>query len=201
MKKSLFALVSVVLCGCAANPGASSLQAVYDFGLPEKPLAIQGSLRDQLQLEVKAPSWFDALSVDYRLAYDDPLKLREYAQSRWVGAPTHLLKRQWQQLLGVGSVSAAECTLRVELQEFSQVFSTPSQSQGVLLANVTISSRSGNTLAHRFVSAETAASAPDAQGGVKALVASGRETGVVIGQWLIELERQGDLKKCSRKST
>lgn len=62
------------------QPGNGRSLAVYDFGLPSARNGGEGEW-PRIALEVVAPPWFDALNVDYRLAYDDPLKQREYSQS------------------------------------------------------------------------------------------------------------------------
>ena len=65
---------------------------------------------------------------------DDPLKLRSYAGSRWAGAPGLLLAQRLRQQIGVvgsGGQTATNCLLRLDLQEFSQVFDTPLQSRGL----------------------------------------------------------------------
>ena len=79
-------LAALLLGGCAVSPENGRSMAVYDFGLPAARAGGEGEW-PRIALEVVAPPWFDALNVDYRLAYDDPLKQREYAGSRWAGAP------------------------------------------------------------------------------------------------------------------
>ena len=83
-------LAALLLGGCAVSPENGRSMAVYDFGLPAARTGGEGEW-PKIALEVVAPPWFDALNVDYRLAYDDPLKQREYAGSRWAGAPGVLL--------------------------------------------------------------------------------------------------------------
>ncbi|MEI7430791.1 MAG: hypothetical protein WCL27_10070, partial [Betaproteobacteria bacterium] len=142
-------LTASLLAGCASAPGSSVV--VYDFGLPAARLPDEDRW-SRLALEVKAPAWFDSLNVDYRLAYEDPLKQREYSGSRWAANPAVLIAQHLRQQLGTASLNSsltADCLLRVELQEFSQVFDSPQQSRGLLQATVTLSSAKRQWLAER----------------------------------------------------
>ena len=124
MKKLSILLACFLLAACAGGPRNAPPAEVYDFGLPAPPLAKDGGW-SKLALEVRAPYWFDSLSIEYRLLYDDPLKLRSYAGSRWAGAPGLLLAQRLRQQLGFlggSGRTAVSCVLRLDLQEFSQVF-------------------------------------------------------------------------------
>jgi cholesterol transport system auxiliary component len=150
-------------------------------------------------LEVRSPPWFDSLNVDYRLAYDDPLKQREYAGSRWAGTPAALLAQHLRQQLGMASASgstAVACLLRVELQEFSQVFDSVQQSRGVLQAGVSLIDGQRQIVAERQVSLSRPVLGADAGGGVNALVAASDELGRLLAGWLSGLEGAGSLKGC-----
>ncbi len=166
-----------VLAGCALSPDDGRSVAVYDFGLPT---ARSGNDTEwpRVALEVVSPPWFDALNVDYRLAYDDPLKQREYSGSRWAGAPGVLLSQRLRQRLGMANASgnaAADCLLRFELQEFSQVFDSPVQSRGVLQGSASLIDARKLRIAGKNFLIEKPAASQDARGGVDALVAAGSD--------------------------
>ena len=200
MKKiALIVCSSFLMAACVGMPRNAEQIAVYDFGM-----VADGPQADAdwsaIALEVRAPGWFDSLGVDYRLAYDDPLKLREYAFSRWAGTPGVLLAQRLNQQLGTAGASgtvAVECLLRVELQEFSQVFSTPTQSRGLLQASVTLTDARRQPLAGRAFLVESPAATPDAPGGVGALVAAGTSFGRQLDGWLAGLGKTGALKRCA----
>lgn len=197
MKTPFILFLAVLLGGCASVSNTQQT-AVYDFGLPASRLAGDGAW-SRLALDVRSPPWFDALHVDYRLAYDDPLKLREYAGSRWASDPGILLAQRLRQHLGMASASshaASQCLLRVEVQEFSQVFDSPHSSRGVLQGNVSVVDGKRQLLADHTVYIEKAASSADAQGGVSALVAAGNELGQRLADWLAGLEKSGSLVPC-----
>lgn len=180
---------SVLLAACANGARNGAPAAVYDFGMPAARLADDGAW-SRMAVEIKAPYWFDSLSIEYRLNYDDPLKLREYGGSRWAGAPALLLGQRLRQQLGThGATSdtAVDCLLRFEVQEFSQVFDTPQQSRGVLHGNLTLLDGKRRPLAGRQIAIERASPSPDARGGVGALLAASDELGRQIAGWLDSL--------------
>ena len=197
--RRVFVLLSALLLGaCVGVPRNTPPVAIYDFGLPAARLVADGSW-SRLALEVKSPPWFDSLNVDYRLAYEDPFKQREYAGSRWAGAPGILLAQRLRQQLGTVSVSGntqSDCLLRVELQEFSQVFDSPQRSRGVLQGSVSLIDVKRQLVAERQLAIEKLAATADAQGGIDALVAAGSELGQKIADWLAGLEKASALKSC-----
>ncbi len=186
------------LAACAGGARNATQAEVYDFGLPAARLA-QGPGWSQLALEIRAPFWFDSLSIEYRLLYEDPLKLRSYAASRWAGAPGLLLAQRLRQQLGVLSGSgrtAVGCLLRLELQEFSQVFDTPLLSRGVVLGTASVLDARQQIVAERWFSIEQPAASADAPGGVRALVAASNELGRQLAGWLQGVEQGGRLEQC-----
>jgi cholesterol transport system auxiliary component len=185
-------IVLALLGGCAAGARNAPPSVVYDFGLPAARLAAGGGWSG-LALEVRSPPWFDSLKVDYRLAYDDPLKLRDYSASRWAGAPGVLLAQRLAQQLGTASAggsggTGAACLLRIDLQEFSQVFDSPQKSRAVMQAGVRLIDGKRQLLAERTLAVEMPALSADAQGGVNALVAASSDFGGQLANWLDALE-------------
>ena len=198
MKGVFVALLGLFLCACVGSIRNAPTAVAYDFGLPAARLVSDGTW-SRLALEVKSPPWFDSLYIDYRLAYEDPLKQREYAGSRWAGAPGILLAQRLRQQLGVLSANgnmAVDCLLRVELQAFSQVFNSPQHSNGVLQASVSVVDRKRQLVAERQVVIEKPAATADAHGGVSALVAASDDFGQQMATWLAGLEKSGTLGSC-----
>ncbi len=191
-------LAALLLAGCAIKPDNGRSMAVYDFGLPAARTEGEGEW-PQIALEVVAPPWFDALNVDYRLAYDDPLKQREYSGSRWAGAPGMLLAQRLRQRLGMASSSgnaAASCLLRFELQEFSQVFDAPTQSRGVLQGTASLIDARKQRIAGKDFLIDKPAASQDARGGVDALVEAGSELSSQLAVWLGALEMSKGMEPC-----
>ena len=198
MNRCFVLLAALLLSACVGGAGNSVPSVTYDFGLPVARLAVGGAWPG-LSLEVRSPSWFDSTNVDYRLAYADPLTRRQYVGSRWAGAPAQLIAQRLRQQLGVVSAtanSATDCLIRVELQEFSQVFDSPQSSRGVLTASVSLIDGKRRVVAERLAVIEKPAVSADASGGVQALVAASTEFGRLLSDWLLELEKNGGLKSC-----
>lgn len=198
MNRFLIWLVAGLLAGCVGGTRNLSPAEVYDFGAPVEPLAEEGRWSSVL-LDIRAPHWFDARDIDYRLLYENPLKLRNYARSHWVAAPALLLSQRLRQQLGlpgVGGQIVAGCVLRFELQEFSQVFDTPRRSRGILQGQAGLLDTRRQLVAERRLAIEQPAPTADAHGGVIALVAVSEELGREFAAWLNDLEKRGRLKGC-----
>ncbi|HUK05173.1 MAG TPA: ABC transporter [Burkholderiales bacterium] len=170
MKKTLV-LLSLALplagCGGAAAPEPRS----YDLGL-EAPAAKLPAVRVG---GVRAAAPFDGTDMFYRLAYRNASEIAAFTGSRWAAPPAEMLRKQLQR----ASAESGKCTLSVEIQEFTQVFSAKDASEGrvELLASL-----SGGAT-RRFAVAEGRAGA-DAVGGAGALArASNRAIGELAG-WI-----------------
>ncbi|MBP8868268.1 MAG: membrane integrity-associated transporter subunit PqiC [Propionivibrio sp.] len=198
-QKILFPIAAIfLLAGCLSAP-QRTLPSVYDFGTPAQRIAATGAWAN-VALDVHAPAWLDAPGIAYRLAYEDPLRWRNYVDSRWADSPVRLLGQQLRQQLGVmamNGTAAAGCLLRVELQSFTQVFSTPQQSHGRLQAVVMLVDGRRQLLAERTFAVEEEAATPDAQGAVRALTAAGSVFGQQLAQWL---EDERTIRLCKRST-
>lgn len=200
MKISSLLLV-LMLAGCAGGARNDVPVDTYDFGQAER-IALEGAatrIGGRIALEVLAAPWLDAPYIDYRLVYEDPLKRRQYSSSRWAAPPASLLAQHLRRQLGVASVNsgvAAGCLLRIELQEFSHVFSMPNDSRGVLQGQVSVIDGKRRMVAGRAVRIETPAATADARGGVAALVVAGTELGRQIFAWLEQPEMANELRAC-----
>ncbi|QKS27958.1 MAG: membrane integrity-associated transporter subunit PqiC [Candidatus Accumulibacter similis] len=192
---SLLAASLLVACG-----GLRSTQPTdsYDFGPPPARLA-DGSRWSGIALEIRMPYWFDALTIEYRLLYDNPLKLRSYAASRWAAAPGQLLAQRLRQQLGLSGArdrNAETCLLRIELQELSQLFATPQQSSALLQGQATLLDTRRRTIAGKALAIEQPAASADARGGVNAMAAASAELGKELLAWLNDVEKRGRLNDC-----
>lgn len=174
---------------------------VYDFGpgTVSAPSASPTAPQPALALGlVQASPALDGTAVLYRLAYNDAQQLKPYAQARWSMAPAQLLRQrlsehlsQGRALLSPGDIgptgSPTPPTLRVELEEFSHLFQTPSTSVGLLRLRVTVvqPGPTGERLvAQRSIVVQQPALTADAPGGVRALTAAVDTAAQEIGVWL-----------------
>jgi cholesterol transport system auxiliary component len=199
-RRAMLAACSVFLAlgGCAGTARNKMPAAVYDFGPPVQS-AEEAPDRParRLALDVSAAPWLDGPGIDYRLAYADPFERSQYADSRWAAPPASLLAAQLRRRIGFVAVDvAADCVLRVELQEFSQVFTEPRISHGVAQGQASLIDGKRRLIASRAFGIQRPARAPDAAGGVQALVEAGDELGRQLDAWLIQLDRENGLKSC-----
>jgi cholesterol transport system auxiliary component len=137
----------------------------------------------------------DGTAVLYRLAYADVQQLRPYAQARWSMPPAQLVRQRLRDQLSQQRVvlnpaeGPAGWILRLELEEFTQVFETPDRSVGLVRLRATlletVNGRERLVAQRRFTVQRPAASA-DAPGGVRALTAASDVATDEIVQWLYQ---------------
>ncbi|UCV24191.1 ABC-type transport auxiliary lipoprotein family protein [Ferribacterium limneticum] len=185
-------------CFTAGKRGGDSPLAIYDFGTA--PASLLATPRKQpLALEVRAPLWFDSQGIDYRLAYVDAARLREYARARWAGPPAQMIQQRLIQQLdyAISGQGQARCVVRVEITEFSQLFVSPEGSKGVLQGRVVLLDQSRRQVAALDLRIEKAASSQDARGGVAALSAAVEQLAADLLAWEKALNAGGNAGVCS----
>lgn len=194
-------LLAWLLPGCSSLPSAPVRPVVYDFG----PGALTASARTNPALppivlqEVKTPPALDSAAVLYRLAYSDAQQLRPYAQARWSMPPAQLVRQRLRESLSLRRAvvdpgeSSVPLTLRVELQEFSQLFDTAQNSSGLVRLRATLIEVKGGAdrlVAQQVFVVQRPAASPDAPGGVRALMAATDAAIEEIGAWLQQQTRR-----------
>lgn len=200
MRRLLIVLLSLFLlsaCLTSGKRGGDAAIATYDFGAVP-PALVPVPRKLPLAVEVRAPLWFDTLGIDYRLAYAEPSRLREYAMSRWVGPPAQLIQqRMVQQLaLSMPGQSRTLCLLRFDITEFSQLFATPQQSIAVLQGRLLLLDRGRRQLAERDVDIQVPVQQPNAQGGVLGLTAAVDRLNRQIQAWEAEWPGGDSTRAC-----
>lgn len=198
--RGLFGLFFLgVLAGCSSTkPGANA--AVYDFGpgmVTEQPSNRMAPLPPLALGEVQASVALDNLAVVYRLSYSDSQQLRPYAQARWSMPPAQLLRQRVREALGqrravvnlADGVLPAPGTLvlRLELEEFSQLFESADRSAAVLRLRATLAQvgNGGDSLvAQRSFVAQQPSTSADAPGGVRALTVATDAVVEQLEQWV-----------------
>ena len=187
------ALGAVTLLGACTTPQPPVTKAVYDFGPPvaaaNTPVATASAA--VALADVEAVPALDNPAVLYRLGYADAWQLRPYALARWSMAPARLLQQRLRETLSVERAivgpadGATPWLLRVELEEFSQLFSAPNTSAGVVRLRATLL-RAGNLVAQRNFSATSVAPSADASGGVRGLATASNDVVQQANAWLAE---------------
>ena len=79
-----------------------------------------------LRVATRAVPPFDSAQMYYRLAWRNPAELAEYAHSQWAAPPSELLRKQVLRSAGEG---VGKCLLELEVQEFTQVFTSKETSE------------------------------------------------------------------------
>lgn len=194
MKKALWIAAALLLAGCSAGPVTRDTPVAYDFGPQREESVVAKTVRASVLVNsVAAPAWLDTSAVVYRLNYQDAARQQAYANSRWVTAPAALLTQRLRSRVAAvsegGVVSPADgartdYALRVELEEFTQVFDATDKSRGVVIARASLINTAKRTLAaQKSFSFERAATSADAEGGVRALAGASGELVDAIVAW------------------
>lgn len=164
--------------------------ALYDLGLTATHALPPAVVPAQVQL--LAPSWLEASAMQYRLEWDQPLRRRAFADSRWVAKPPEMLARALDRSVRSNGAGSSECRLRIELDEFIQFFSTEDASQVEIVARASwLPARGDAALARKDFRFTQRATPPTAEGGVAAYRALAAQFSEELAQWLRELDRTG----------
>ena len=182
--RTIALLAAVLLAGCAL--GATPRQAAeFDLG-PWNGGGDRVQLDAPVQVvDVLAPPWLDRTGISYRLAFRDPFRREVYRDSQWVAPPALLLAERLRTRFSSAPAAPRAVTqeerpatphganalhLAIDVEEFSQVFASPTQSTVSirLRARLSGSEPGAPTRERRFEIERTAPSA-DARGAVVAL--------------------------------
>ena len=200
--------VTVALTGCASLPDKPVRAAVYDFGpgtLTAQPANRMAPLPAIALAEIEANPALDSTAVLYRLAYADAQQLRPYAQAHWSMTPAQLVRQRLREhlsqrravinpgegiVVAAGAQSVVPLTLRIELEEFSQLFESADKSVGLLRLRATVvqaSAQGDKLVAQRSVVIQRPGTSADAPGGVRALTAATDAAIAELDTWLQQL--------------
>ncbi len=199
-------LAALALAGCSGLPDKPTRATMYDFG--PGPLATLPTTRQAplpaLALDDISTSGgaLDNMAVLYRLGYADAQQLRPYSQARWSMPPAQLVRQRVREQLGqrravfnAGASVALNRSqnavlpllLRMDLEEFSQLFTAPDTSVGLIRLRATlveVTPAGDKLVGQRNVIVQRPAPSSDAAGGVQALTAATDAAIEEIDQWL-----------------
>ena len=214
--RGLFLLVmAMFLLGGCALTDKPTRAFMYDFGPglltarpalqpAEIPLSTLAPLLPPLAIDDIGTSGgaLENMAVLYRLGYADAQQLRPYAQARWTMPVAQLVRQRLRERLSLrrpvfnageslafnrnqGSVLPLQ--LRLELEEFSQLFTAPDASVGLIRLSATLvalTPAGEKLVSQRNVVVQRPASSADAAGGVHALTAATDAAIDELDQWL-----------------
>jgi cholesterol transport system auxiliary component len=136
------ALTALLLAACALPGGSDALVRVYDLGLTEPAARPIGARIGQVR--VTAP--LNSTDMHYRLAYRDAAELMSFSQSRWAATPAELVRKRF--VRSVEAAAGARCTLDIEVNEFSQVFSARDTSEALVELRLVLADAGGRIAEH-----------------------------------------------------
>ena len=201
-------LLIFTLSGCAL-PNKPVRATLYDFG--PGPLSTPASTRQAtlpaLAIDEITTSGgsLENQAVLYRLGYADAQQLRPYSKARWSMPAAQLVRQRLLSRMGerravfnAGSSvalnriqgNALPLRLRLELEEFSHLFSAPDASVGLIRLRATlvdITPAGEKLLGQRSIVVQRPASSADAPGGVRALTAATDAAIEELDQWLQQM--------------
>jgi len=194
MKQFVTIFFVTVLAGCSFGPAVRTTPVIYDLGAPRAATTGNKNISASVLVHnVEAPFWLDTPAIVYRLK-SEAGRQQTYANSHWVAAPAALLTQSLRdrlaQVSAGGVVNAADgvradYALRVELEDFAQVFEQADTSRGVVMARASLINAARRTLvAQRDFAFERTAATPDAAGGVAALTEAGNDLIDAIVAWV-----------------
>lgn len=202
---------AILLAGCSALPAPPARPVLYDFGpgaLAAAPADQRAPLPPIALADVEGADRSDASSaVLYRLAYADARQPRPYQFARWSQPPAQLLQQDLRSRLGQRRAvlraedaqnaareagAARPAVLRVELEEFSQVFTRAADSVGLVRLRATLvepGAAGDKLLGQRLFIVQKPAASADAAGGTRALAEAAAQATQDIAQWLEQMGR------------
>ncbi|QHI99064.1 hypothetical protein GT347_14365 [Xylophilus rhododendri] len=205
---------ALALAACSALPDKPTRPVAYDFGSSVSAVVSAQTVTAQAPIalgDIETAGVSDTAAVSYRLQYSDAQQLRPYAMARWTLPPAQLVRQRVREVLAerrpivdVDDLLAQQRTegrrprlLRLQLEEFSQVFASPGQSEGVLRLRATLVENTplgDSFVGQRLFAVRQPAASADAAGGVQALAAATDAAAAQIDAWLVQLAPTGMVK-------
>ena len=199
MQRIILFVIVLLLAGCftSGKRGTEKGLVVYDLGPPMPALVAERAT--PLAVEVRAPLWMDTLGINYRLAYGDPARLNEYALARWAGPPSQLIQQRLAQRMALSTAGQgrSKCVLRIEIVEFSQIFSGPEESRAVLQGRALWLDSSRRQLAELNLDIQQNVFEQNSAGGITALRAAVDRLGQDLQAWEGALQATGKTAACA----
>jgi cholesterol transport system auxiliary component len=142
--------------------------------------------------DVSQPSWMRTRDMFYRLDYELPPRPQRYAFNQWVASPGELVGLRLRQIVQSGNAGLTQSTpiasgayqLQSSLEEFTQTFTTASDSQCIVQLRASLWRTDGRIAGQRAFRVENPAPTPDAGGAALCLAAAVNRVGDEIVQWL-----------------
>jgi cholesterol transport system auxiliary component len=159
-------------CGGAAAPEPRT----FDLGL-----AAPGTAFPAVRIAtVRAVAPFEATDMQYRLAYRNAAEIAVFATSRWAATPAEMFRKQ---LLRASGEKSGKCSLDIEIQEFTQVFSAKETSDARIELRAWLVTNSSRAATRGWSVVEPNAG-PDAISGAAAFARAADHAISELGGWV-----------------
>ena len=194
------------LVACASvTPDKPVRATLYDFGPGPTSVSAPATTQAAIVLpDLESSTALESSALLYRLGYADAYQLHPYAHARWSATPPQLVRLRLRELLGrdravldptefaalARSSGTMPRTLRIELEEFSQVFDSPTQSFGVVRLRATVMDNTPGgerLIGQRVFAQRQSAPTADAAGGVRAITAATDAIAQDVSAWIATL--------------
>ena len=182
----------LMLPGCAVGSKTDS-SALYDLGplKTQQDKSVLPALPPVSIAAVQVPVWLDSSMMFYRLNYANAQQPRPYSKARWTMTPAQLLTQNLKaRIAQAGGVALAASdgaldvpVLRIEADDFSQHFASPSESIGQVALRASLF-RGRSLVAQRSFIRQMPSPSADATGGATALAAASNAAIDDIILWL-----------------
>lgn len=177
---------AVFAAGCGVMPERPAPVAIYDLGPGEA-----GALAPELapaRIVLSAPPWLQSGTMHYRTEWNRPERRRAYADSRWAAEPAAMLGLALGRALGGGG---GRCRLRIEVDEFEQVFTSPLHSEARLVLRAALLAPGvAGPLANITLNLSEPAPTADASGGAAAFRSATAGLAATLAAWMSGLDRE-----------
>jgi cholesterol transport system auxiliary component len=175
MRRVAGLLLFIALAGCGGN-AADVAPRTFDLGFAA-PAVKFPALR---AASVRGVPPFDDVQMHYRLAWRHSSELAEYAQNRWAAPPAELLRKQLLRATGEG---VGKCGLEIELQEFTQVFSSKEASDARIELRASLTNAAAR-VASRGVTVVEPGAGSDAVSGAAAMARASERVVKELAAWV-----------------
>ena len=186
--------ILLMLSACSSSPVAQRQQ--FDFGpLPtqQASLDLAGKLQFILT-DISIPAALDSNAMLYRLQYDNAQQLKAYSLHKWSMPPAALLAQRLKtgfaargaEVLGNADGAANLPVLRIELDEFSQIFTSASQSHAQISLRASVI-KNHKLIAQKSLRQTAVATTADAPGGARAMQEAADASIADLQTWLSSL--------------
>lgn len=172
--------------GCGVMPERPAPAAIYDLG-PGEAGALAPALAPA-RIILSAPPWLQSGTMHYRTEWNGPERRRAYAGSRWAAEPAAMLGLVLGRALGGGG---GRCRLRIEVDEFEQVFMSPRDSEArLVLRAALLAPGAAGPLASTTLNLSEPAPTPDAGGAAVAFRNATARLAATLAAWMSALDRE-----------